>query len=140
MALGIYVKVVLDLLVFIQICYHSYIPLRRSKKNQVAEPQVPPQIHRAYHSFCHATHLRDRCPSITVGCGPFMDLPSHLKHILKSFPGTNALLVITSLSFPATADGTVIAVPNEIFEIPSTKSEALIKRRGLSTAPAAASR
>ena len=123
----------------LETCCYSQMPMLRGKENQVAEPQVPPQIHRACHSFCHANHLRDTCPAM-AGCGPFMDLPSHLKHILKSFPGINALLVITSLSFPVTADGTVIAGPNETFEIPSAKSEALMKRRGLSTAPAASSR
>ena len=110
------------------------------QKDYVAEPHVPPHIHRAYHSFCHAIHLRDSCPATTGGCGPLIDLPSHLKHILKSFPGISALLVTTSLSFPVPADGTVIAGPKETFEIPSTKSEALMKRRGLSMAPAASSR
>ena len=74
------------------------------------------------------------------GCGPFTDLPSHLKHILRSFPGTNALLVITSLSFPAPAEGTDIAGPKKTFEMLSTKSEALIKRRGLSMTPEVSSR
>ena len=98
----------------------------------MAEPQVPPQIHRAYHSFCHADHLRDDFPAKTGGGGHFTDLPSHLKHTLGSFPGIRALLVMTSLSFPAPADGMVMAGPKEIFEMPSTKSEALMKRRGLS--------
>lgn len=106
----------------------------------MVEPHIPPHIHRAYHSFCHAIHLRDNCPGMTGGCGPLTDLPSHLKHILRSLPGINALLVITSLSFPAPADGTVIAGPKETFEMPSTKSEPLMKRRGLSMAPAASSR
>jgi len=106
----------------------------------VVEPHIPPHIHRAYHSFCQAIHLRDNCPTTTGGCGPLMDLPSHLKHILRSLPGINALLVTTSLSFPAPADGTAIAGPNETFEMPSTKSEALMKRRGLSMTPAASSR
>ena len=97
-------------------------------------------MQRAYHSFCHAIHLRDTCPVPTGGCDPFIDLPSHLKQIFKSFPGMNALLVTTSLSLPAQADGTVIAGPKETFEIPSTKSEALMKRRGLSMAPAASRR
>jgi len=110
------------------------------QKNYVAKPHIPPHIHRAYHSFCHAIHLRDSCPATTGGCGPLIDLPSHLKHILNSFPEINALLVTTSLSFPAPADGTVIAGPKETFEIPSTRSEALMKRRGLSMAPAASSR
>ena len=106
----------------------------------MVEPHTPPHIHRAYHNFCHAIHLTDNCPGTMGGCGPFIDLPSHLKHILRSLPGINALLATTSLSFPALADGTVIAGPNETFEMPSTKSEALMKRRGLSMAPAAPSR
>ena len=106
----------------------------------MAEPHIPPHIHRAYHSFCHVIHLRDNCPETTGGCGPLIDLPSHLKHILKSLPEINVLLVTTSLSFPAPADGTVIAGPKETFEIPSTKSEALMKRRGLSMVPTASSR
>ena len=114
--------------------------IRKDRRRQAADPQVPPQMHRACHSFCHANHLSDGCPWTTGGCGPFIDFPSHLKHILRSFPGTNALLVITSLSFPAMADGTAIAGPKEIFEMPSTKSEALINRRGLSMAPTASSR
>ena len=106
----------------------------------MVEPHVPPHIHLAYHNFCHAIHLRDNCPATRGGCPPLTDLPSHLKHILRSFPGINALLVTTSLSFPALADGTVIAGPKETFEMPSTKSEALMKRRGLSMTPPASSR
>ena len=96
-------------------------------------------MHRAYHSFCHVNHLRDTCPVMAGGCGPLVDLPSHLKHILKSFPEINALLVTTSLSFPAPAVGIAIAGPKETFETPSTKSAALMKSRGLSMAPAASS-
>lgn len=106
----------------------------------MVEPHIPPHIHRANHSFCHAIHLKEKCPPATGGCVPLTDLPSHLKHILRSLPGINALLVTTSLSFPAPAEGTVIAGPKETFEIPSTKSEPLMKRRGLSIAPAASSR
>lgn len=69
-----------------------------------------------------------------------MDLPSHLKHILSSLPGINTLLDMTSLSFPKPAEGAVVAGPKEIFEMPSTNSDALMKRRGLSIAPAASSR
>jgi hypothetical protein len=116
------------------------LSVSKHQEDQVAHPHIPPHIHRAYHSFCHAIHLRDNCPATRGGCGPLTDLPSHLKHVLRSFPGINALLVTTSLSFPAPADGTVIAGPNETFEMPSTKSEALMKRRGLSMIPAASSR
>ena len=106
----------------------------------MVEPHIPPQIHRACHSFCHAINLRDNCPAMTGGCGPLTDLPSHLKHILRSLPEINPLLVTTSLSFPAPADGTAIANPKETFEIPSTKSEPSMGSRGLSIAPAASSR
>lgn len=90
--------------------------------------QVPPQIQRLAHIFSQVLHLIDTCPA-TFTPPPIPDLYPHRRHNKPGLCRIKTPFVMTSLSCSFLSCSKVDKLANA-----STRSAALINKRGLSIA------